>query len=75
MGDFQSCALDSFEGYELQPTDKQILDKLVVPVPAEEAKRLEVVRQTDLLDSDKSDSGFDRISSLVTRLFEVETLI
>ena len=72
FGDFRSCcALDAFEGYELQVTDKEILDKLVVPVPAEESKRLEILRQTDLLDSNKSDSGFDRISSLVTRLFEV----
>lgn len=75
FGDFRSCALDAFEGYELQETDKQILDKLVVPVPAEESKRLEIVRQTDLLDSNKSDGGFDRISSLVMRLFEVKSSV
>lgn len=64
-------ALDIFEGYELSAGDKSVLGKLHIPIPEDEAKRLEILRQTTLVDSSQSDDGFDRISALSSRLFSV----
>jgi hypothetical protein len=63
----------SFEGYELAPVDHTILSKLATPIPEDEPKRLEILRQSMLLDSNQSDSSFDRFTSLATRLFNVIT--
>lgn len=68
----KSKPLTVFEGYELSATDKAILESIVVPVSEDEAKRLEILRQTTLLDSPQSDDGFDRISALASRLFGVQ---
>ena len=66
-----SKIVEIFEGYELSTSDKLIFERLQVPLPEDEAKRIEIVRQTTLLDSSQSDDGFDRISSLASRIFSV----
>ena len=41
------------------------------PIPIHEARRLEVLRQTGLLDSDTNDPQYDRFTSLAKRIFNV----
>lgn len=48
-----------------------ILRDLKVPVPDDEVYRLNILRETKLLDSDQSDPDFDRYTSLAKRIFNV----
>ncbi len=56
---------------ELDPDDLSEIEKLKVPVPENEAERLLILRQTDLLDSSQCDPDFDRYTSLCKRIFNV----
>ncbi len=42
-----------------------------MPIPLNEAHRLTVLRETQILDSDYYDPEFDRITSQVARFFDV----
>jgi hypothetical protein len=55
----------------LSPEEVAILRDLKVPVPDDEARRLNVLRETQLLDSNQSDPDFDRYTSLAKRIFNV----
>lgn len=59
------------EHYNLTSEDKFILSKLLVPIPSNEAKRIETLRQSKLLENDSNETGFNRFTSLASRLFDV----
>lgn len=48
-----------------------IIEKVTVPVPSNEGKRLKILRQSNLLDSNTMDPEFDRFTSLAHRIFDV----
>ena len=50
-----------------------IIEKVTVPVPSNEGKRLKILRQSNLLDSNTMDPEFDRFTSLAHRIFDVST--
>jgi hypothetical protein len=56
---------------KLREEDRAILKQLIVPIPINEAKRLEVLRRTQLLDSDTNDEEYDRFTSLIKRMYQV----
>ena len=60
-----------YDGYELSEDDLELISSLKVPLSSDEPKRLEVLRETKLVDSNPTDLGFDRISTLASRLFNV----
>lgn len=62
------------EHYNLTSEDKFILSKLLVPIPSNEAKRIETLRQSKLLENDSNETGFNRFTSLASRLFDVRNL-
>ena len=55
----------------LHESDVVLLKEVTVPIPSNEGQRLQVLRQSKLLDSDPNDAEFDRITSLASRLFKV----
>lgn len=61
----------SFGKYRMTKTEKELVQNLTVPVPNNESYRIRVLRQTELLDSNPSDSDFDRYTSLAKRIFNV----
>jgi len=65
---------DPLFGPALSPEEVAILRDLKVPVPDDEARRLNVLRETQLLDSNQSDPDFDRYTSLAKRIFNVRSL-
>ena len=65
---------DPLFGPALSPEEVAILRDLKVPVPDDEARRLNVLRETQLLDSNQSDPDFDRYTSLAKRIFNVRCL-
>jgi hypothetical protein len=59
------------EFFGLTDEDKELIAKLTDPIPFHEEKRITVLRQTKLLDSDGAEPTFDRFTSLGQRLFGV----
>lgn len=57
--------------FSLSTEDSNIICGLQVPVPENEADRIKVLRQSNLLDSDRDDGVFDRFTALAQRLFKV----
>jgi hypothetical protein len=55
---------------ELNDNDLELLRSINVPIPDFEARRLKILRQTALLDSDE-DPAYDRFTRLVCRRFKV----
>ena len=55
----------------MTPQDTIRISNIKLPLPADEAERLVMLRQSQLLDSDTSDASFDRFSSLAQRIFKV----
>lgn len=66
---------NSPENFSLTAEDRFVLSNLRVPVPHNEQKRIETLRQAKLLDSSLQESGFHRFTSLATRLFNVIVLV
>lgn len=64
-------AVHDFHGYVLKDQDREILMKLTVPVPYDEAKRIEILRESKLLDGPTTDTAFDRLTTLTARLLKV----
>ena len=62
-----SVPLDS----TLTDDDLRALESITVPIPLNEGKRLKILRQSSLLDSDIMDPEFDRFTSLAHRILEV----
>jgi hypothetical protein len=61
---------NSHENFSLTAEDRFVLANLRVPVPHNEQKRIETLRQSKLLES-AQETGFHRFTSLATRLFSV----
>ena len=61
------------ENFSLTAEDRFVLSNLRVPVPHNEQKRIETLRQSKLLDNATQETGFHRFTSLATRLFNVST--
>lgn len=59
------------EFFGLTDEDKELIAKLTDPIPFNEEKRITVLRQTKLLDTDGAEPTFDRFTSLGQRLFGV----
>lgn len=59
------------ENINLTAEEKQILLSLTVPVPNNETKRIEILRQSKLLDENAAETSFSRFTSLASRLFDV----
>jgi len=59
------------ENISLSTEEKQILLTLTVPVPSNEIKRIELLRQSKLLDENAAETSFSRFTSLASRLFDV----
>lgn len=59
--------------YSLTSEDRLILDSLRVPIPSNEAKRIETLRRSKILDEELRGAPFDRFTSLATRLFGVSS--
>ena len=59
------------ENFSLTAEDRFILANMRVPVPHNEQKRIETLRQSKILDTAASETGFHRFTSLATRLFNV----
>lgn len=59
------------ENYALTNEDRALLGTLSVPIPSNEQKRIEILRQSKLADETSIESGFARFTSLATRLFDV----
>lgn len=57
--------------FHLNEEDKQKLSTLHVPIPIKEDDRLNVLRQTKLLDSNTHEECFDRYTRLCSRIFQV----
>ena len=57
--------------HQLSGNEQELLKLLNVPIPREEALRLQILRQTELLYSDQHDTDYDRFTSMVYRVFEV----
>jgi CheY-like chemotaxis protein len=57
------------EFFGLTDEDKELIAKLTDPIPFNEEKRISVLRQTKLLDSDMQEPTFDRFTTLGQRLF------
>lgn len=55
--------------YTLSEDDRQRVKSVEVPVPLNERRRLDVLRQTGLLDSDGQDPQYDRFTSMAKRIF------
>eukprot|EP00602_Paraphysomonas_sp_CaronLab_P001251 CAMPEP_0185021098 /NCGR_PEP_ID=MMETSP1103-20130426/3754_1 /TAXON_ID=36769 /ORGANISM="Paraphysomonas bandaiensis, Strain Caron Lab Isolate" /LENGTH=647 /DNA_ID=CAMNT_0027552401 /DNA_START=117 /DNA_END=2057 /DNA_ORIENTATION=- len=51
--------------------EARVLSQLTVPLPLNELHRLEVLRETQLLDTEDSDPEFNRYTAMGRRLFEV----
>jgi hypothetical protein len=64
----------SLNDYEVSLTvdDKAKLSALKVPVPLDEGDRIEILRRSQLLDSDTND--FDRYTALAKRLISVSSI-
>lgn len=59
------------DNLELTEYEKELLKQLTVPVPKDECYRINVLRQSELLDSDPRDSEYDRYTALAQRIFKV----
>lgn len=46
-----------------------------VPVPSNECKRLKILKQSNILDTNTMDPEFDRFTSLAHRIFDVRTTL
>ncbi|RYG96524.1 hypothetical protein EON65_54280 [archaeon] len=57
--------------YSLTSEDRLLLENLRVPIPSNEAKRIETLRRSKILDEELRGAPFDRFTSLATRLFDV----
>lgn len=51
--------------------DRALLATLKVPIPYNEPRRIELLRQSKLTDEASIETGFSRFTSLATRLFDV----
>jgi hypothetical protein len=58
---------------ELTDEENKVLNQLSVPIPNDEVERIQVLRQTKLLDSDSNEESFDRFTMLAKRLMNVST--
>ena len=58
----------------LNDEDRRALKSITVPIPINEAKRLKILRQSNLFDSTIFDPEFDRFTSLAHHIFEVSCL-
>lgn len=63
------------EAHTFTNEDRAILRTLTVPIPSNEQKRIEILRQSKLTDENTVESGFSRFTSLATRLFDVSCLL
>ena len=61
-------------GIPLNDEDVRALESITVPIPRNEAKRLKILRQSNLFDSSIFDPEFDRFTSLAHHIFEVSCL-
>jgi hypothetical protein len=59
------------DNYTFTNEDKALLARLTVPVPSNEQKRVELLRQSKLAEESSAENGFARFTSLATRLFDV----
>eukprot|EP01031_Cornospumella_fuschlensis_P036679 gene36680-44495_t len=57
--------------YSLTSEDRLLLENLRVPIPNNEAKRIETLRRSKILDEELRGAPFDRFTSLATRLFDM----
>jgi hypothetical protein len=55
--------------------DRFNLSNLAVPVPLNEQRRIEVLRKSKLNDPNTVETGFNRFTSLTTRLFNVSWFV
>lgn len=58
----------------LSPADENKISSLTVPVPDNEFDRIKILRQANLLDTNKEDGIYDRFTSLAKRIFNVIVL-
>mmetsp|Transcript_24330 Transcript_24330/g.35664 ORF Transcript_24330/g.35664 Transcript_24330/m.35664 type:complete len:662 (-) Transcript_24330:230-2215(-) len=56
-------------------SDACLLSQLSVPLPLNESHRLEVLRESQLLDSNDKDPNFDRYTAMALRLFDAPTCV
>jgi hypothetical protein len=59
------------ETFSFSNEDRSLLASLKVPIPNNEQKRIEILRQSKLIDEPSVESGFSRFISLASRLFDV----
>jgi len=55
--------------YGLNESDRCKVKSVNIPIPINERRRLEILRQTGLLDSDNQDPQYDRFTSMAKRIF------
>ena len=72
---YQPPSEDPSDAYELSLSEeaRHALELALapVPLPSNEGKRLKVLKQSNLLDSNTMDPEFDRFTSLAHRIFDV----
>ena len=60
---------------DLSDADRECLKNVCAPITAREGRRLQVLRETDLLDSDRNEAQYDKYTSLLKRIFNVPIAI
>jgi hypothetical protein len=55
----------------ISQTDMDILEEVTASIPFNEGKRLKILKETGLINSDRNDPNFDCYTSLAKRLFHV----
>lgn len=67
----ETAVLLERDNFELTNDEKDLIKCLTVPVPSDERYRINVLRQSELLDSNPCDSEYDRYTGLAQRIFNV----
>ena len=68
MDDLFQCFIPN--DFKLTEMDSLSLKKLLVPIPKNESKRIEALREADLLDT-SAEEDYDRFTRMCCRVFNV----
>ena len=60
------------DDFDLTDHDKlKLKNEITVPLPIDEKKRLEFLREAKIFDTDENEEPYDRYTTLAARIFEV----
>ena len=60
--------------FELDDEDKELEASLSIPIPEDEAYRIQTLREINLQNETENAATFDRFTSMCSRIFEVRLL-